>query len=101
MTIPALQEFADMTEYVKNGSRLQGSGAWYRVVVRTELCTMEGSKEDGDGPFSQLSCPRITKVHLGHCQVSDGEDFPSPDLNLSRKYWPVMFFMAAVVIMTV
>ena len=64
-----------MTEYVKNGSRLQGSGAWYRVVVRTELCTMEGSKEvlsmqDGWMDGSQHSWHFVEKCYLILCLPS-------------------------------
>ena len=48
MTVPALQELADVTEHDGYGNRLWGSGGWCTVVERTTLCTGEGSKQGGD-----------------------------------------------------
>ena len=106
MTVPALRELANVTEHDKNGDSLWGSGGWC-PGVRTALSTGEGNKEDGDDWNHSHSCPHLIRsasppvAYLGHSYVSDGQDFPSPDLNLSYKYWPVVFFVAAVVIIMI
>lgn len=74
-----------------------------------EDCTLygEGARTVMIWSPLHLSCPHLTRstgpstAYLGDRQESDGEDFSSPDLNLGYKYWPLIVFMAAVVIIMI